>query len=214
MTEVQCLGLYYLKLTGPYWNLVVNNKVPYVQLYKDVQIIHSYLKELEVNPANLLQDVPLREKDALKVPYHDLLKQKLERISEESKYRELFHEMVKMTSKAMKRTVEKQLSDFLDGGKFGQEPEEKQLDRTSFAPLTNLTCEHHFGHLDRSQRKRPGASLHHHTSVQLLKQSRTPMMKWIEEIPESDKTKLLKSARLGGKTMRKKTSTTRSQGSI
>ncbi|KAH3777539.1 hypothetical protein DPMN_178986 [Dreissena polymorpha] len=70
-----------------------------------------------------------------------------------------------MTSEAMKRTAEKQLSDFLDGGKFGQEPEEKQLNRSSFAPVANLTCEHHFGHLDSSQRKRSGASLHHLTSV-------------------------------------------------
>ncbi|XP_045169684.2 uncharacterized protein LOC123532337 [Mercenaria mercenaria] len=36
MAEIQSLGLFYLQLTGPYWNMVVNDTVPYLQLYKEV----------------------------------------------------------------------------------------------------------------------------------------------------------------------------------
>lgn len=89
-----------------------------------------------------------------------------------------------MASAAMKCTVEKQLSDFLDDGKFAQAPCDNDMHCTNFVQVTNLTCEHHFGHLDTSQRKHPGANLHHYTSVQLLKQNRTSMMEWISEIPE------------------------------
>lgn len=32
MTIVQCLGLFYLNVTGPYWNLIVQNKVPYLKV--------------------------------------------------------------------------------------------------------------------------------------------------------------------------------------
>ena len=203
MTEIQCLGLFYLQLTGPYWNAVVNKTVPYLKLHKEVQTIHAYLKTLEINPAAIFQDIPLSEIDTLKVPFHNLFKAKLTNISEDNVLRELLFKTVKMTSSSMRRTVEKQLADFLDHGTL-TEASNCDIQRTAFAPLSNLVCEHHFGHLDSSQRKRPGASLHHHTSVQLLKQNRNPMMEWIADIPDIEKDKLMKSARQGGKLLRKK----------
>lgn len=68
-------------------------------------------------------------------------------------------------STGLLKTVPKQLSDFLEGGQFSTQAEEKDLSRTNYARVTNLGCEHHFGDLDSSQ----NASMHHHSSVQLLK---------------------------------------------
>ena len=50
--------------------------------------------------------------------------------------------------KAMIRTINKQLIDFLPGGQFSASPEKDDLSQTEFAHLTNLGCEHHFGDLD------------------------------------------------------------------
>ena len=63
---------------------------------------------------------------------------------------------------AFRDTIRRQLSDFIDGP-YSEVPNEQAAKRTSFAPITNLSCEHHFGDLDSSQRGRPNASLHHHS---------------------------------------------------
>jgi hypothetical protein len=65
---------------------------------------------------------------------------------------------VKTISCAIKRTVEKQLAEFLNG-QYNKESEPQELKRTNFAQVTNLSCKHHFGDLDSSQQRRLSASL-------------------------------------------------------
>ena len=104
----------------------------------------------------------------------------------------------------MLKVVQKQLKDFLEGGQFSSMPSKASLKRTSFAQVTNLACEHHFSHLDSSQRKRPNASFHHHSSVQMLKRNRCQLIYWINEMPEEEQTALLKTARKEGLDLRRK----------
>jgi hypothetical protein len=125
----------------------------------------------------------------------------------DSGHRKLLLKTVKLVAASMQRTVEKQLVDFLSGGKLDKIPSKENLNRASFAHLTNLGCEHHFGDLDSSQRRRPDNidAMHHHSSVQLLKRNRVKMMEWLEDMPSSEKDILLKRARKGGKELREKT---------
>lgn len=58
--------------------------------------------------------------------------------------------------------------------------------------MSNLACEHHFGDLDSSQRRRPSASMHHHSSIQLLKRNRKGMMSWIQEMSINERNKMIK----------------------
>ena len=53
--------------------------------------------------------------------------------------------------------------EFLPDGKFNNV--ESKAKHINFAPVTNLPCEHNFGDLDSSQRRRPNATYHHHTSA-------------------------------------------------
>ncbi|WAR07947.1 LOW QUALITY PROTEIN: NUP37-like protein, partial [Mya arenaria] len=78
---------------------------------------------------------------------------------------ELLLKLISVLCGAMRRTVEKQLVDFLDGGRYAGTPSKSDLQRTHFSHVTNLGCEHHFGDLDSSQRRRPNASFHHHSMV-------------------------------------------------
>jgi hypothetical protein len=102
----------------------------------------------------------------------------------------------------MKKTVDKQLVDFLPDGQFGVQPSKDNLQRTGFAHVTNLACEHHFGDLDSSQRRRPSASMHHHSSVQLLKRNRLQMISWLNKMPRDELENVMKKARKGGKQLR------------
>ena len=87
-------------------------------------------------------------------------------------------------------------SEFLPDGKFNNV--ESKAKHINFAPVTNLPCEHNFGDLDSSQRRRPNATYHHHTSVQLLKRNRDHVMTWINKMVDEDRQTLLKDARKEG----------------
>ena len=78
---------------------------------------------------------------------------------------------------AMLKCVHNQLGEFLPDRKFNN--------------VESKSCEHHFGDLDSSQRRRPNATYHHHTSVQLLKRN---VMTWMYKMVDEDRQTLLKDA--------------------
>ncbi|KAL4219419.1 Piwi-like protein 1 [Mactra antiquata] len=209
MTLIQCLGLFYLRITGPYWKLLTSNKVPYVELYPEINDIRNFLEICEVEPANIWHlDSHWSNEDPHDIsdfPYRQLLRTKLSVIIETENglpCREILLNTVKLVASSMKKTVDKQLVDFLPDGKFGVQPSKDNLQRTAFAHVNNLACEHHFGDLDSSQRRRPSASMHHHSSVQLLKRNRLQMISWLNKMPRGERENVMKKARKGGKQLR------------
>ena len=102
---------------------------------------------------------------------------------------------------AFRDTIRRQLSDFIDGP-YSEVPNEQAAKRTSFAPITNLSCEHHFGDLDSSQRGRPNASLHHPSTVQMLKRNRSNIVDWLEKLPDTERTTVFMNARVNGPLLR------------
>ena len=203
---IQVFGLVYVKITGPYWNLVTSGKVAYMELYYHIQEMTDFLKRCSSEPALLInKEGHWSSTDPLEisfVPNKQRFVETLFIIKEDTS--ELLFDTIKLVTSAMQRTIEKQLVDFLPGGKFGEAPQKTELARTSFAHVTNLGCEHYFGDLDSSQKRRPNASMHHHSSVQLLKRNRVPLIKWLERMPSNQRRTLFKSARKGGRVLRKK----------
>ena len=55
MFLVQCLGVVYLKITGPYWNLVTSADVPYLELYKKISALSEFLSICEKKPSRMLE---------------------------------------------------------------------------------------------------------------------------------------------------------------
>ena len=98
--------------------------------------------------------------------------------------------MIRRALKAMSRTIDKQLTDFLPEGQYSKEANKNDLKRTSFAHVTNLGCEHHFGDLYSSQKRLPNASLHNHSLIQLLKRNRSSMMQWLQDMPTNRRSEL------------------------
>ena len=201
---LQCYGLFYIKVTGPYWNLVTSSGVPYLYLYRHITQLHGFLNYCIDNPASLLINVNHWSEedpaDIARIPNRGRLSEYAFQIPED--HREQLFAAIKCVAKGMLATVNKQLVDFLPGGKYCGPPTEDELTRTSFAHVTNLACEHHFGDLDSSQRRRPSASMHHHSSVQLIKRNRVKMMNWLDNMPTERRQELLKTARKGGKALR------------
>ena len=83
----------------------------------------------------------------------------------------------------MKACFDKQLADFLPGGKYGSEPSAEAVGRTTNSHLTNLGCERHFGRLDASQQRCRNASPHYHTSILMMKSHGTKMLRNLRNNP-------------------------------
>lgn len=69
--------------------------------------------------------------------------------------------------------TERQLVDFLPGGKYCEEPTIELRTQMKHCRLTNLLSENEFGDLDFWMFKRRSASLHYHSGVQMVKRNKT-----------------------------------------
>lgn len=114
---LQCFGLVYVKVTGPYWNLVTCGSVTYVELHPYIQELADFLQKCSDDPAlKINREDHWSCVDTLEITvpgqqrYEDMLCQ----IKETS--RDLLFTAIRTVTKAMLRTVEKQLTDFLPGG--------------------------------------------------------------------------------------------------
>ena len=114
---------------------------------------------------------------------------------------QLLQSTIVLLATAFRDTIRRQLSDFIDGP-YSEIASEDAAKRTSFAPITNLSCEHHFGDLDSSQRRLPNASLHHHSTVQMLKRNRSNIVDWLEKLPDTERASVFMNARLNGPLLR------------
>ena len=196
MDLVHALAIMHIHVTGPFWQMCQFGAVKYRDL--GCSYIQPLLEFLEVcisDPSSIEETVnPLTQ---FRTQIIEVYSSKIS-IEDTSV---LVRSTVSLLASAFKDTICKQLSDFVDGP-YSQRPSEEQAKRTSFAPITNLSCEHHFGDLDSSQRRRPNASLHHHSTVQLLKRNRTNIVEWLEHLPETQRENIFLNARRNGPKLR------------
>ena len=65
--------------------------------------------------------------------------------------------------------TERQLCDFLADGKYGSPPTPELWEKTQHCQLTNLLREACFADLDYTMFKNRGATLHHHSTLNMVK---------------------------------------------
>ncbi|XP_064648481.1 uncharacterized protein LOC135500761 [Lineus longissimus] len=202
VTLLHALGIIFVKVTRPYWILTGTKKgesVKYLELYKVIQPLRNLLHRCSTDPSVLLGDANLL--DSLPVE-QDFLFDRVFKVPEGQ--HDLVCRVLKLICAAFVKTIDKQLADFLPEGLYGSEPSEIDLQRTSFAHVNNLGCEHHFGDYDSSIRRRPNASLHYHSSVEILKRNRCAIRVWLKNLSEKHRKKIWKAARKHGKKLRAK----------
>ena len=91
---------------------------------------------------------------------------------------------------AFATVTERQLADFLDGGCYSNVQDPERREKIDHCLLTNLIGEACFGDLDFSIFKRRNASLHHHSTVNMLKRNRTVSV-WLSNKSEEEQRCLL-----------------------
>jgi hypothetical protein len=136
---LQCLGLFYLKVTGPYWNMVTSGKLPYFDVYSHIEDIENFLTKCERSPEYLLSsEGHWTECDPLEigtVPHHERLKAVLMTPTKETN--EHLVKLIPRVANGMLKVINKQLVDFLPGGKYHGKQCETGAKTTHFAPITN-----------------------------------------------------------------------------
>ncbi|GFO32659.1 hypothetical protein PoB_005916400 [Plakobranchus ocellatus] len=189
----ECLALIFHKITGPFWSFVISKKASYQTLQQTVQGLFHSLQKCVDNPSHLF--------DEQNFSFLNYPTSSPETKSTLSKFlKPEMSEILSKISNGLLKTVKIQLADFLEGGMYFKMDSTKDVT----APLTNLVCERHFGHLDASQRRRPNSSLHHHSSVMLLKQTRGKLRDWLSKLPAGKRSNLWRRARVEGNKHRKR----------
>ena len=185
---IQCLGLFFQKVTGPFWTMVIS-KTTHKTFRSTLLEVKNDLQKCQENPSFFFK--PECFSEIMKFP-----------ITSPTAVKNLPKKMgcpnmriiIGAISEGILNTLKAQLKDVLEATDA----------QNVKAPLTNLSSERHFGHLDSSQRRRPHCSLHHHSSVILLKQTRKRLREWFYELPNEEKERMWKRAKRQGKEMRHK----------
>ena len=187
---VCAVGLIYYIVSGPFWQMLQGN-VEYVDVHKYVQKMYGCFQQWSVdssclleNHTNMFPDFPV-QKDLV---YTSLLTDQGEALNKITitVLQEIFEGFVCVT--------ERQLSDFLPNGKYSEEPSEELHESMKHCKITNLISEYEFGDLDFSQYKRRHASLHYHSSIQMIKRNKT-ISQFLAQKSPTEQSKYLTRAR-------------------
>jgi len=201
VTMVQAIALFYVKLTEPYWRLVLSKEVEYGQLPNIIQALAAKLALLPDNPGLLLDDdEPLVPGFQAKADGPFYASSTTIRHQDRT---DLLHRCISKIAFGMTKAVDNQLSAFLPGGEIASKSPD-DLKRLGGSGLTNLVSERNFGSLDASQKRRRHATLHYHSTILLLKTSRTRMIDWLMSKPAKERKELLQKARTHGQWLREK----------
>jgi hypothetical protein len=200
ITFIQSLAILFIQLTGPYWNLIDAGDVPYVNLQSVIQPLLEYCESCSIDPTPLYNPEGPDCLASYRGPASHLFLDLLAPIHPE--HSDLLDSLLKVSCQGLVKTIKKQLENFLPGGIYGGAASEELISKTAFAHKTNLACEHHFGDLDSSQRKRPNCSYHHHSTVHMLKRNRIPIKGWLQTMPVEKREALWLRARKYAKELR------------
>ena len=158
-----------LQVTSPYWQLL-GRDIHYLDFNSSVVQMHQFLQAWALDPLDAFSDnfQPLFDVGFRPNPevFCSLIN-----VTEDRRDR------VKLILKAVwagcVAVTERQLVDFLPGGKFHGVEDPELRARLQHSKLTNLIGEQAFGDLDFSLFKRRNASLHHLSSINIMKRNKT-----------------------------------------
>ena len=180
------LCLLFFRVTGPYWELLAQD-IHYLDFCKYVNQLLEYFQRWAANPADAFSQNfdPLFDKPFMP----DLgVFEALLSISNDRQAK--VKAVLQKISSEVIITITNQLKDFLGGGRYYDVTDLELRQRMARCKLTNLVGEQAFGDLDFSIFKRRYASLHHHSTVQMMKRNK-PISIWFSSKDEEEQKRLL-----------------------
>ena len=198
MCFVCAVALFYLKVTGPYW-VLVNSDVLYADFHMYVKMMFSNFQLMSENPSLFLDRKCLSVFEN-QFPITSPMWESVHAFSNLTDNSAVIENILSNLAKDCIVVTEKQLSDFLPGGKF-ENVDDSSRRQISHCPLTNLIGESSFGDFDYDMSKRRGASLHNRSANHVIKRNGT--VGYITKKPEATQSLLFSHAKKMGKQLRK-----------
>lgn len=149
---------------------MLGTSLHYLEFFRHVEILHSLLQDWQhdASPAFgqwncIFPGVTFKHDAAVFAS--------LCQIAEESKVRVV--SIMQRMCVNMLTVTERQLVDFLPGGRYHNVQDPELWDKMRHSKLTNLVGEEAFGDLDFSLFKRRHANVHHHSTISMLKRNKS-----------------------------------------
>lgn len=166
---MRAIGIIYHKMTEPYWALLESN-TQHVDFHNYVQLMVACFDEWAKDPSILLKKDSLSIFPDFLVPMDSIIESLY---GNQNEYEDVTILVLKELMKGFCSVAKRQLTDFLPDGRYSSEPTPERREALRHCSLTNLVGEFAFGDLDYSQNKLQHASLHHHSTLHLLKRNLT-----------------------------------------
>ncbi|KAK7105611.1 uncharacterized protein [Littorina saxatilis] len=196
---VATLAMVYERITGPYWTLLCAGETSYAEFFLPVVELHAQLREWRDDSASIFSPhVP--SLFSIQVPDASSLAAllDLDEATQQKVQRAFSHFCVNFVA-----VTERQLDDFLPGGRYHAVQDPQVLERLRHSHITNLLGEACFGDLDISIYTHRNSSVHHHSTLTMLKRNKT-MKAWFNQKSNEEQRQLLLNASSSGPEMRKR----------
>ena len=197
LSHVSAIAIASMILAEPFWN-VINSDEHYLDLYKFIIPLRDRLVDWSSNDFNVF-DFNYDEIPSLYEQYpHDII----QKVFNKAKIHPKTNDILKIICSSMLTIVKRQLNDHLENGVYGSLPDPDLKSRTSHSKLTNIPAENLFGDLDFYFKRKPNATLRHHSAISMLKRNKT--IQWLKTKTENSRKVLLLKARKSAKSLKSK----------
>lgn len=194
---VGALAMLFYRVTGPYWQLLCVGKRKYAEFFMPVVELHTQLKEwADDSSSTFMETVPSLFGAPLNNRFHTLL-----HFDEDS--RPKVQQAISAICQAFVEVTERQLCDFLPDGRYHAVQDPAVLAKMEYSHITNLLGEACFGDLDVSIYTRRNTSVHHHSTLIMLKRNKT-MTEWFLKKSAEEQCRLLQMSSSKASRLRKR----------
>ncbi|XP_064636439.1 uncharacterized protein LOC135493239 isoform X1 [Lineus longissimus] len=196
-TMLSAVGITFFMVTGPYWRLITSQTV-YLDLYKFITPMREKFELYSKDASGILENqdsvIPEFAVEGGEVMLH---------CTQTVKKPELFVKTLQALFAGFLAVTDRQLQDFLPGGRYYDVQDQAIREKMSHCQLTNLIGEQNLGDLDYSLFMRRHASLHYRSFINMMQRNRT-MSSWFLAKTKTEQGHLLSLSAKKAAPLRKK----------
>ena len=189
--QLIALGLIFYRITGPYWCLL-GTVLHYLEFYRHVVQLHQLFQAWTTDASSAFDD-NFEALFGLHFKQNPDVLQSLIQTTDQKKER--VKNVLQNLCAGFTSVTERQLADFLPQGKYHEVKDPALHDKMKHSHITNLVGEQCFGDLDFSIFKRRSASVHHHTTVNIMKRNKMVSVWFLGKTEEEQNRWLALSAK-------------------
>ena len=195
---LSAVGIVYHVVAGPYWKLITSD-VKYLDLFHYIVPMREKFVQYAADSSSLVNNGALNSIILNFAIDGGDQSTKLKEVSD----KKLVQEALQSIFSGFLAVTDRQLGDFLVGGRYHNVQDQELYNRMKHSQLTNLTGEANLADLDFSMFTKRNASLHHRSMTNMMKRNK-PITTWFSLKSKSEQSLLLSLSVKKAKSLREK----------